>query len=525
MSSRVHRVDAAGTAPDQADVAAFLSRPETYGVDRVETIETHISVVFLAGSRAYKLKRAVRLPFVDFSTIERRRKACESELRINRRTAPDIYLGVTPVTIEADGLALGGAGPPADWLVVMDRFEQDALFDRLARRGRLTARMLEQVADEVVRLHLEAERRPDQGGHEGLRWVIEDNAWAFEGFVGGVFEAGKVADYRGRARAALARHRALLETRRREGFVRQCHGDLHLGNICLYRGRPTLFDAIEFNDAIACCDVLYDTAFLIMDLLHRALGPLANLVFNRYLAMTGDVAGLGLFALFLSCRSAVRAKVGALSAAAGAGADAERRAAEARVYLDQAIAYLEPAPPRLIAVGGLSGSGKTTVAAALAPALGTPPGALLLRSDVARKRLFGKSPQAPLGDEGYTEEVDRRVYAALRDQAAMALRGGLTVLADATFTRPDERTAIANLAHGAGVPFSGLWLDAPAETLAARVRDRRGDASEATAAVLERQLRYRLGTIEWQRIDASGPPAEVARSAEQALATAAEGPR
>jgi aminoglycoside phosphotransferase family enzyme/predicted kinase len=516
-STHGHHADMATTTSDQSDVIAFLASPETHGVARVETIETHISMVFLAGNRAYKLKRAVRLPFVDFSTLERRRVACEAEVRVNRRTAPDIYLGAVPVTVEGMGFALDGDGAVADWVVVMDRFEQDTLFVRLARQGRLTPKMLEEVADVLVRLHREAEPLHDHGGYEGLHWVIEDNTAEFGGFVGSVFETAAVADYRSRTRVALARHRALLEARRRDGFVRRCHGDLHLGNICLYRGRPTVFDAIEFNDAIACCDVLYDMAFLIMDLLHRDLAPLANLVFNRYMAMTGDVRGLAPFGLFLSCRSAVRAKVAAIAATGRTDAEARRRIAEARIYLDEALAYLDPDPPSLVAVGGLSGSGKSTVAAALAPTLGAPPGALMLRSDAIRKRLFAKPLDAPLGDEGYTEDVNRRVYAALRHQASIALSAGNAVIVDATFTRPDERSAIADVARGAGVPFVGLWLDAPPATLRARLRDRRGDPSEATVTVLERQLSYDLGDIHWHRLDASGPPAEVALSAGQTL--------
>lgn len=509
-------------AEDQSETIAFLASPAAYGagVDAVERIDTHISVVFLAGTRAYKLKRAVRYDYVDFSSLELRRTACEAEIRINRRTAPDLYVGVVAVTRAADGrLALGGDGPVVDWLVEMVRFDQDGLFDRLAGRGALTAALMQAVADEALALHAAAAPRRDKGGREGMAWVVEGNVAALAAREGAPFDAAKVARYGTLAEAALARHAALLDERRRDGLVRLCHGDLHLRNICLIDGHPTLFDAIEFNDDIACCDVLYDLAFLVMDLLRRDLRPLANLVLNRYLAMSGDSAGLALFGFFLSCRAAVRAKTTATSAAAqGEAAEAARLCAEAARYLDDACTYLTPSLPRLTAIGGLSGSGKSTLAAALAPALGDPPGAVVLRSDVLRKRLFGVDPCAPLDAAAYAEEVTSEVYGRIETMAGEALSAGFAVVADAVYARPEQRARIAAVAADAGAPFAGLWLDAPAERLAARLGGRGADASDADEAVLELQLALDVGAVEWRRIDASGPAEDTRRAAQAALA-------
>ena len=501
----------------QQAVVDFLSRPETFGVDRVERIETHISIVFMAGDRAYKLKRAVRLPFLDFSTAEKRAEMCRREVEVNRRTAPDLYLGVVAVTEDGDRLALDGEGEPIDWLVVMRRFAQDALFDRMAVRGRLTQPMIERLADAVANLHRESERRADQGGYEGLRWVIDDNATELAAFVGAPFDGDEVEAYCIAARRVLERHADLLERRRRDGFVRHGHGDLHLGNICLFDGAPTPFDAIEFNDAIACCDVLYDAAFLVMDLEHRELAGLANTFFNRYLVMSGELDGIAAFGLFLSCRAAVRAKIDAIAASQAAPRDARRLRGEAGTYLHAAIGYLAPAAPRLIAVGGLSGCGKSSLAEALSPRLGAPPGALILRSDVTRKRQFGKVPEERLSPTAYGEAASTRVYAAMRERAAVALDAGYAVVADATFMRAEERAAIAGIAREHGVPFTGLWLDAPPDVLRRRVRRRHGDASDATEPVLEGQLRAELGAIDWRRIDASGGRDDVLRHAESAL--------
>ena len=375
--------------------------------------------MFLAGTRAWKLKRAVRYDYLDFSSAERRKPLCEAEVRLNRRTAPGLYRGVVAIVRTPDGaLALGGAGVPVDWVVEMNRFDQDALLDRLAGRDALDLALMAPLATAIAELHLAGTRRTDHGGAAGMAWVVDGNAAGFEEQGKGILDADLAAELTQDSRSALDRHAGRLDRRREAGFVRQCHGDLHLRNIVLIDGRPTLFDAIEFNDEIACTDVLYDLAFLLMDLWRRRLPRHANVVLNRYLAETLDFDALPLLPLFLSCRSAVRAKTSATSARLQT--DPRRRGELeeiARGYLALAATLLRSGPASLIAIGGFSGSGKSTLAHALAPSIGPVPGALVMRSDEIRKRLCGVDPLTRLDSTGYTTEVTRRVYEIVAERA------------------------------------------------------------------------------------------------------------
>jgi uncharacterized protein len=508
---------------DQREVVAFLSDPASYGggIERVERIETHISLVFLAGEYAYKLKRAVRFPYLDFTTVERRRLACEAELALNRRTAPAIYREIRGLVRRPDGGIGFGPREAIDWVVVMRRFDQSLLFDALARAGRLDAPLIDGLADHIARFHEKAERRLDFGGAKALAAVAAENQQCLAAAEGAGFDPGEIAAIGERTRAFLARLAPLLDRRREEGKVRRCHGDLHLRNICLFEGKPTLFDCIEFSEALASIDVLYDLAFLLMDLEHRGLGDFANRLMNRWLDVFepgagGEEAGLAAMPLYLSLRAVIRAHV---TASTLAHAEAARRAAvaaEARQYLDLALRLLEPTPPRLLAIGGLSGSGKTTLALALAPSLGARPGARVLRSDVVRKALAGLAPEERLPASAYTPQASRRVYRTLCDKAATALAAGYSVILDAVSLRPEERAAFAGVARQAAVPFTGLWLRAPAETMAGRIRARRADASDATAAVLARQLAQETGPLDWPQIEA-GAGAEATLAAARAI--------
>jgi aminoglycoside phosphotransferase family enzyme/predicted kinase len=505
---------------DQTRVIDFLSRPATHGGAAVERIDTHASIVFLAGALAYKLKRAVVFDYLDFSSVERRRVSCEAELRLNQRTAPSIYRGVLPVTQEPGGsYALGGPGVPQDWVVVMNRFPQEGLLDRLASSDALALEVMSPLADAIVRLHATAERRPDHGGRAGMAWVIDGNAAGLREF-GGVLDHAAVERLIEATRAEFFRRGGLIDARRASGFVRQCHGDLHLRNVVLLNGQPTLFDGVEFNDEIACTDVLYDLAFLLMDLQRRGLPRHANMVWNRYLAETGELAGLQLLPLFLSCRAAVRAKT---SATAGAvQMDPVRREEmehAAREYLTLAERFLSPPAPVLIAIGGLSGSGKTTLAYELAPFLGAAPGAVVLRSDEIRKRLCRVPLLERLGPQGYSPLVTERVYGTMIERAVQAVGQGHTAIADAVFARAADRQAVAHAAHAASVPFIGLWLDAPEHVLIARTAARRLDASDADAAVIARQREQGTGEIEWHRLDASLPLTRVSEMAARGLAS------
>lgn len=505
---------------DQREVRTCLERPATYGPEctHVDRHETHSAVVYLAGAFAFKLKRAVRYDYLDFSTVERRRRCCELEVTLNRRTAPDIYRRVVAVTREADGqLALDGAGAPVEWLVEMTRFPDDAVCDRLAAEHRLPVRAAATLAGEVAALHALAARRPDKGGAAGMRWVVDGNDEAFRSINGAWLPPGRAASVTAAARAALEAHAARLDERRIEGFVRQCHGDLHLGNVVMLDGVPTPFDAVEFNDDIACVDTAYDLAFLLMDLWHRRLPEHANVVLGEYLRLTGDIGALGMLPLFLSCRAAVRAKVSATQAELLPAAHRPALQRAASEYLEMAARFLEPRPAVLVAIGGRSGTGKSTIAAALAPRLGAAPGAWLLRSDVERKMLFGVAPETRLPAAAYSRGTSNRVHAGLRVDARLALDTGHSVVCDAVFGRADDRDEMARVAADARVPFVGLWLETAEAVAVARVEARRGDASDADARVVHGQAASIDPPRDWRRIDASGAPAATIAAAAAAL--------
>jgi aminoglycoside phosphotransferase family enzyme/predicted kinase len=499
-------------ADDQRGVVAFLSDPASYGAEAaaIERLETHISQVFLVGDRAYKLKRAVALPYVDFSTVERRRQACDAELALNRRTAPQLYLEVRAISRRADGrLDWGSDGEVIDWVVVMRRFDQRCRLDAVARCEGLSPALLHSLAAHIAEFHREAEHCADRGGAAALAATVRENDECLRASRGGVFAAAAIEMLRSRSEAWLERVGPLLDRRRAAGNVRRCHGDLHLRNICVLNGKPVLFDCIEFSDEFASIDVLYDLAFLLMDLAHQGQSAAANRVLNRYLDLAGQDDGLAAMPLFLSLRAAIRAHV---TATAGAPP------AESRGYLDEACAALAAPPARLIAIGGLSGTGKSTLAAGLAPGLGAGPGARVLRSDVIRKRLFGADPEAPLPEHAYAAETTAHVYAVLRSKAATAIAAGYCAIIDAVALHPEERESFATVAHDAAVPFTGIWLDAPLAALSARVAARRGDASDATPEIVDRQSRADPGPLDWTRVDASRSPADTLAVLRAALA-------
>ena len=511
----------------QREVVAFLRDPSSYppGAGPVEVIETHASLVFLAGGYAYKLKRAVRYPYLDFSTAALRLAACSAELHLNRRTAPQLYLEVRAISRGPGGKPVWGrpedspAGEPLDFVVVMRRFAQRDLLVNIAAADRLSAPLMRALAAHIAAFHATAETRPDGGGSVAMSRVAKTNLGVLRDCRSAGFAAAQIDRIAAATRSELARIGDRLDARRAEGKVRRCHGDLHLRNICLVDGRPLLFDCVEFSEELASIDVLYDLAFLLMDLGHRGHQPLANLVFNRYLDLTEEDDGLSLMPLFLSLRAVIRAHVDATMAEHGWGAgDGATVYAEARRYLDEAEAALMPHPARLVAVGGLSGSGKSTLAAALAAELGGPPGARVLRSDVLRKLRFGAEPEDPLPPEAYSAKVNAQVYRDLCGRAAIALRAGCSVVIDAVALRANERDAFAAVAETAGVPFTGLWLEAPAAAMQARLDARQGDASDASAAVLQRQLAIDPGPLDWHRIDAADDPGATLAAARRALA-------
>lgn len=511
---------AAHIVENQDEVLGFLASPATHGgMSDIRRIDTHGAIVFLAGEDAYKVKRAVRFPFMDLSTLAKRRAACEAELRINRPNAPDIYLDTIPIVRRDGALCLGGPGEAIEWAVHMRRFDEQRTLDRIAEAGGLTKPLIERMADTVTNAQRRVEPRIDVDVVADLREIIDGNS---EGLAESppLFPPDRVAALGRRSHETVRRLASLLAGRAKAGMVRRCHGDLHLRNMVLLGERPSLFDALEFSEALATIDVLYDVGFLLMDLLERGLTFEANYFLNRYLSSWGDdeqLDGLAAMPLFISLRAAIRAKVIA-AGLAHLDEDARRVASTAaRRYFALAERALEPAESRLVAVGGLSGTGKSTLAAGLAAGIGRPPGAIHLRSDIVRKRLWGVGEFERLPDSAYDASSSARVYAALRRQAARVLGTGYSVVVDAVHLRPDERTALRDVAEQGGIRFTGIWLEGQVGELSDRVARRSGDASDASADTVAMQARIGAGEIDWHRIDAGGDAEEVLKRARRAL--------
>lgn len=478
--------------------AALRSRLRAMSGRPVTLIQTHISSVLLAGEHAYKLKKPVAFGFVDFSTLEARRRCCDEELRLNRRTAPQIYLGVVRITGTESAPRLGGRGPTLDYAVRMRRFATRDLADRRARAGRLTAKHIDRLAAAVAAFHAGAAPAPagaDYGAPDKvLRWARENFALCLL----------RLDDETQRARLERLAQWTEDEFRRRagwfaaraaSGFVRECHGDLHLANIVLLDEVPVPFDGIEFNPELRFIDVASDIAFTFMDLVEHGLPRLAWRFMDQYLEASGDydlLAGLRFYAVY---RALVRAKVSLIRAYQPDAHPSVKQRAAVAFRRELALAErLAAAPsPMLIAVGGLSGSGKTTVAGLLLEHLG----AVRVRSDVERKRLAGLAARAraakSFGAGLYSPGMTTLTYERLHEVAAQVLAAGFPVIVDAAMLKRDERDALRDLAARLDVRCECVWCEAPAATLRARIARRQAhgaDASDATLAVLQQQRTF-----------------------------------
>ena len=518
---------------DQDAVISFLSDPASHNPrpDTVERIDTHGAHVFLAGVRAIKIKRAVRYSYLDFSTLERRRAAIEREYEINHPNAPEIYERVAPIVRDthgrlhlsgvgeavASGLAVARSARIVEWALVMRRFKQSDLLSRRVASPGLHSDEIKSLADAVLRSHQTA--RVAHGVEQTARFarIIAQIA---EGIAASTCKVDGRQQFRVFAGERLKRSAEILALRAQHGFVRRCHGDLHLDNIVMWKGQPTLFDAIEFDEDLATIDTLYDLAFLLMDLEAHGARAVANQVLNRYLWRSGadlDVQGLAALPLFLALRSAIRAMVGLQRAALSTDGTVKSRDCAASACLAAALLYLQPPAPMLLAIGGFSGTGKSTLAAALAPLVGAAPGAVHLRSDLERKSMFGSGETERLESTAYSAAATTKVYATLTMKAQMTLHAKHAVIVDAVFSKPDERAEIEEVARRESVPFRGLWLEAPHDEMARRVAERAGDASDATPAVVRTQIDRGAGDITWARIDAGGSPESALADARRAL--------
>jgi len=456
-------------------------------------IETHISWVLLAGTHAYKFKKPLRLPFVDYSTLDRRRHCCEEELRLNRRLAPALYLGVVAITGSAQSPRIGGDGTAIEYAVQMRRFDEGALLSERLRARQLGEADIDGCAALLARFHREAPVARVDSGFAGAAHRAALARAALDGAapLASADEAGLLARWLAVQARRLAPHWA---ERLRGGHVRECHGDLHLDNLILVDGGMQAFDGIEFDPALRWIDVIDDIAFPVMDLQAQGRGDLAFRLLNAWLDATGEHAGLPGLRHALVYRALVRAQVARLRGQH----DVARR------YIDAAMHWVRHAPPWLALMHGLPGSGKSFAAQRLLQAQG----AIRLRSDVERKRLFGLEATADshtTGQDIYGGDATRRTYDTLFALARTALRAGWPVVLDAAFLRRSEREAAAALARERHVPWRIVHCEAPPDVLRERLRTRRGDASEAdegTLAVLQ-SVEEPLTAQEWLRVEAA----------------------
>ena len=475
--------------PEQREVVSFLTR-----LSGRPPIETHVSAVFVGRDEVWKLKKAVLLPFLDFRTADARRHFLERELALNQPVAPAIYRAVAAIDRRPDGALRiapsSDAVTAVDWVLRMAPIPSDQFLDAIAERTGLSPSVLDALGDCVAEDHA---RRPPVFGWDSegaLRRVAEGcvrSALAVD------LPATSVHFWMRSIHARLERNAVWLAARAAAGFVRRCHGDLHLRNLCLWDGVPTPFDALEFDEDLATIDVGYDLAFLLMDLDLNVGRAEANRVLNRAIARSGDVALARALPMFMSLRAMVRAHVEAASNRDGLG----------RRYLAAAIDYMKSAPALVLAIGGPPATGKSTLARRLAPMLGRAPGAVILRSDEIRKRLFGVAPEERLAEAAYAPNATFSVYQDMGQAARMVAAGGHAVIADATFVDPENRGEIETAARAADVPFVGIWLTAPSALLDARIRNRRHDASDADLDVLHAVLARDTGPIGWRVVDAS----------------------
>ncbi|MFP4517979.1 MAG: AAA family ATPase [Oceanicaulis sp.] len=477
------------------DLAAVLTDPASHGGAAPEVIETHGAVVLLAGDRALKVKKPIDLGFFDFTSVEKRRAALEAELDLNARAAPQLYRRLAWVTRQDGTLAYDGAGERVEPVLEMARFDQDALYSAIAARGGLDLVEARSLAGMARESHAQAAPAGDPDGYGRVRRVLDPLIARLRDSAS---DRGAVDSLAADLSKAFEARRDLLDERARTGFVRRCHGDLHLNNIVRLDGRPVPFDALEFDDELATVDVLYDLAFLIADLARFNLRAQAATLTGQYLA--GEEPGPGAAgAALIDPFCALRAAVRALTSCKRDGPRSE----EGADWLALARAFAAPRAARLIAVGGLSGSGKSTLADALALKLGGPAGFWVIKSDVERKAALGLAWHERIPPDVYTKEAARTVYERQRAKAASAIKAGAAAVLDAVHLNPEDREAACEVARRAGVAFTGLWLDADRAVLAERVAARRNDPSDADLAVVDKQSAWNPGEIAWPRLDAA----------------------
>ncbi|MGJ8561461.1 MAG: AAA family ATPase [Litorimonas sp.] len=467
-------------------------------------IETHAARIYLFETEAWKVKRAVKYDYLDFRELSDRRRVLLRELALNKKTAPTLYKNVIPITKEASGhLAVDGVGEPVEWVLRMARFPAENELSVIAETDGIGEDLSRSLGQVVYHLHEDCPHRAADGA-ELIGEILDEFEREFRSLshAGGNMGAAPILLSMRRELDAVSR---LLSERSKMGYVRRCHGDLHLRNIVLLDGVPTPFDALEFDERLGTCDILYDLAFLLMDVIQSGQPHAANRILNAYCDLENSheaLEGLLALPLFGAVRATVRAMVSTEKVVRQE--NRERDFSEAKRYLSLAQSMLEPAVPRLIAVGGLSGTGKTTVARALAPNVSGAFGGIHVRSDVERKRLAGVDPLEKLPASAYDPQANDKTYHAMLARAEACLKAGQTVIVDAVFSKDSQRQMIEALASKLGCEFAGIWLEASLDDRLARVADRQNDASDADKTVVSQQKPVSKEALRWFVVSSEG---------------------
>ncbi len=460
-------------------------------VASVKLIETHISWVLLTGQFAYKIKKPVNFGFLDFSTLEQRHFYCQEEIRLNRRLAKDWYLEVVSITGESDRPKMGGSGEAIEYAVKMKQFPSALTLKDKAESGQLGADEIDQIIEIVADFHGSIEQAGEQspyGKSQDIRHWADENFRHIRPLLNDTHQLLQLEAIEAWEQNEWGKLSALMQQRKRQGFIRECHGDLHLGNMSLIDDKVIIFDCIEFNPMLRWIDVMNEVAFVVMDLQHLGYDAYAYRFLNHYLQQTGDYSGLALLRYYIVYRALVRAKVALLRKAQHPDAQTcEEIETEYTAFVNLAEKQSQSCRPRLLITHGFSGSGKSTYASQLAERIG----AIHLRSDVERKRLFGYSAQAKSEssvDAGiYTREAGEQTYYHLAGLAKAVLEAGYTVIVDATFLKVNHRSLFLQLANESKVESTVIDFQAPDNMLCQRIRQRKNDPSEATIEVLRQQ--------------------------------------
>ena len=497
---------------NQTEIVNALLNPRIYPaswhVKEVEMRQSHIAILFLAGDYAFKLKRAVLMPGIDFSTPQKRRIACVHEMRRSTIYAPHLVIGIKSVRQHPNGrISIGGkAGIEIDTLLIMRRLKDEDILSTQSPGTTFDRFEVMDLAEQLADLHCKAKLFRTKWNFEDIQKVIVENESVLSCFCPNIFKRKPLRILTQKSLSVLTQNKRLVSLRQKSGHVRKCHGDLLLSNIAFDKGKYLFFSPIEYDDSLDCIDTLYDLSYLLMDMEVRGMRRLSNMLFNHYLAYTNDMTGYPLLPLYQSMRAATRAGVCAKKSLLLTGHDKETAIQNARKYFNLACHFLISNHPVLIACGGLSGSGKSRIAREIGGKMNPAPGAVILRDDIVKKQMRGCALDQHLDDTPDSPAYEQVVYDLLRQQARTALSIGSCVIVDALFYNQSEREAIEKLAQEMNIPFIGIWVDAPIDVRTERVMTRKRNPSDIrNRTELEQQLHLEIGTMTWEQINSDCP--------------------